>query len=84
MYLSTLGFFLLCLRAFFPLASLFYIVDLSLVRAFHFLIHEFDTLSGLRSDNIYDSSLTVVLAGLLAGKPAHVANTLLARPGQIW
>ena len=42
------------------------------------------SLSGLRSDNIYDSSLTVVLAGLLVGKPAHVANTLLARPGQIW
>ena len=39
------------------------------------------SLSGLRSDN---SSLTVVLAGLLVGKPAHVANTLLARPGQIW
>ena len=42
------------------------------------------SLSGLRSDNIYDSSLTVVLARLLVVKPAHVANTLLARPGQIW
>ena len=39
------------------------------------------SLSGLRSDNIYDSSLTVVLAGLLVGKPAHVANTLLDRFG---
>ena len=39
------------------------------------------SLSGLRSDNIYDSSLTVVLARLLVVKPAHVANTLLDRFG---
>ena len=32
------------------------------------------SLSGLRSDNIYDSSLTVVLAGLLVGIKYPLAN----------
>ena len=36
------------------------------------------SLSGLRSDNIYDSSLTVVLAGLLVGKA--ISRLLIALP----